>query len=91
MMNNGNRSWTIWLSGIIATLLTTAILFLGNNLIANDKESRQRDNEIEQRVVIKIDKLQQELYTKLDKMIEAQNKTNIAIASLEEKIKRNNQ
>jgi membrane protein implicated in regulation of membrane protease activity len=35
--------WTFWLSGIVVSILTTVLLMLGTNVIANDRESRSRD------------------------------------------------
>jgi len=40
---NGNGKWSIWMAGIIFTLFLTALTMLGSNVIANDKDSRDRD------------------------------------------------
>jgi hypothetical protein len=45
-MSKGN-GWTIWLSGILATIVFTILSIMGTNLIATDKESRQRDSELQ--------------------------------------------
>ena len=49
-MANGNRTWTIWLAGIVATIFLTALSFLGSNVIANDKAARDRDSNIEAKI-----------------------------------------
>jgi hypothetical protein len=50
MSEERSNNWTLWLAGIVATILTSAIFMMGTNLIASDKESRCRDSEIEDKV-----------------------------------------
>jgi len=47
MAENGSRPWVMWLAGTIVTMLTIALTTIGNAVITNDKESRSRDDKIE--------------------------------------------
>jgi len=46
-MSTNNGYWVKWLVGILTTLIITALTMMGNNVIANDKDSRERDDCIE--------------------------------------------
>ena len=41
-----DNQWTIWLAGILVTALTSTMFFLGTSVIANDKDSRDRDSKL---------------------------------------------
>jgi len=43
---NGKTKWILWLAGIIFTIMFTIVTALANNMISNDKASRQRDDDI---------------------------------------------
>jgi len=47
--SNGNK-WTMWMAGIMATVITSAMFMIGNNVIANEKDSRARDDCITEKV-----------------------------------------
>jgi len=47
---NGSSKWVMWLAGIIATTLTTAMFTIGNAVVNNDKDGRARDDKIEDTV-----------------------------------------
>ena len=47
MANGNGTKWSIWMAGIIATLLIGAVTTLATNVVANDKLSRDRDDKIE--------------------------------------------
>jgi len=48
MAENGSRPWVMWLAGTIVTMLTIALTTIGNAVITNDKDSRSRDDKIEE-------------------------------------------
>ena len=45
-VSNGNGKWVMWLGGLLFTILFTGFTTLTNNVIANDKDSRKRDEKI---------------------------------------------
>lgn len=47
MAENGNGKWTMWIIGII---LCTALPYIGSAVIVNDKDSRARDDKINESV-----------------------------------------
>ena len=47
-MNNGNGKIDIW--KIMTAIIIPVIFFMGSNLIASDKESRQRDIHLEEKL-----------------------------------------
>ena len=51
MEKNGKWQLALWLiSGLFGTIVLTGFYFLGNNVIANDKGSRERDEKIVEKV-----------------------------------------
>ena len=42
-MNGNGTKWSIWMAGIIATILIGAVTTLAANVVNNDKLSRERD------------------------------------------------
>ena len=60
-MQNGTKNWVIkWLVGALWGLLVLALATLTNNVIANDKESRDRDDHIKESVEKKIEHFRKE-------------------------------
>lgn len=49
---NGNSGWTKWLVSIIWGVLVLVLITTVNNVIANDKDSRARDEAICTKIVI---------------------------------------
>jgi len=49
-MAEHNGSWLKWGIGIIITFLVMVLPFMGNAIVCNDKESRDRDNIIDSKV-----------------------------------------
>lgn len=47
MAENNNSYWTKWLAGTLWVVVWGTILLIGNNVIANDKASRERDDILE--------------------------------------------
>lgn len=45
-MSSSNGGWVKYLVGVLVSILIAIIMMMGNNVIANDKESRLRDKEI---------------------------------------------
>ena len=45
-----SNAWLLWLAGVTMTMFTSAIFMMGSNVIANDRDSRCRDSEIEDKV-----------------------------------------
>ena len=43
MANGNGTKWSIWMAGIIATILIGAVTTLATNVVTNDKASRARD------------------------------------------------
>jgi len=43
---NGKTKWILWLAGILFSVIFTVITALANNVIINDKASRERDTGI---------------------------------------------
>ena len=43
MANGNGTKWSIWMAGIIATLLIGAVSTLAASVVTNDKASRDRD------------------------------------------------
>ena len=56
-MTNGNGTkWSIWMAGIIATLLIGAVTTLATNVVANDKAARDRDtSQVKETSAVKAD------------------------------------
>ena len=50
MSEGKSNNWTLWLAGVTVTMLTSALFMMGTNVIANDRDSRCRDNDIEDKV-----------------------------------------
>lgn len=50
MMAENNGYWTRWLVGTLWVVVWGTILFVGNNVIANDKASRERDDVLEDKL-----------------------------------------
>ena len=44
---NGSSKWVMYLVGVVVTVLTTALFALAQATISNDKESRFRDDKME--------------------------------------------
>ena len=44
MAENGNGYWAKWLVGVVTTCIITALTMIGTNVIANDQNSRLRDD-----------------------------------------------
>ena len=65
MASNGNRQWTIWVAGILSSIILTALTMTIKSVIANDVNSRERDEKIEIRVTDKLDKNQKEIREEL--------------------------
>lgn len=66
---NGNSKWTMWMAGVIASALTGAMFMTGNAVIANDKDSRSRDekiNECVQKSVVEQARTNQEILIALN-------------------------
>lgn len=57
--DNGNGYWTKWLIGILWAMVFGAFMTLANNVIANDKGARQRDDEIKEKLVLMCEKQQE--------------------------------
>ena len=47
---NGNSRWLLWMAGILFTILFTGFTSLTNAVIGNDKDSRGRDEKINDRL-----------------------------------------
>ena len=45
-VSNGNGKWLVWLAGILFTVLLTGFTTLTSHVVANDKDSRSRDEKI---------------------------------------------
>ena len=50
MAENGNGYWTKWLVGIVTTCIITALTMIGTNVIANEQNSRSRDDNLEEKL-----------------------------------------
>jgi hypothetical protein len=59
MIDSNNSYWTRWLVGILWAIIFGAFVTLGNNVIANDKASRQRDDEMKDKLVSMCEKQQE--------------------------------
>ena len=79
-MTNQNGGWVKYLVGVVVSALIAIMMMLGNNVIANDRDSRLRDKEI-------LDATNR----KVDEMCKEQEKTNkqilISLAELKLDIK----
>lgn len=58
--SNGRNWWIRWLVGSLWGVLVLAMITIGNNVIANDKEARARDDKIKEVVEVKLEKIQVE-------------------------------
>ncbi len=68
MESKGENKWALWLAGIVSTLIITAITMISSNVIANDKDGRQRDVNIDNRITAVCNeqtKVNQEILIKL--------------------------
>ena len=71
MANGNGGKWSLWMAGIIATLLIGAVSTLAASVVTNDKGSRDRDtDQIEQISTNKAD--MREVRTKLTYIEKAQ-------------------
>ena len=59
--NNGKTYWIRWLVGIMWGALVMILMLIGNNVIANEKASRARDD----KQVARIQELERQ-YTRID-------------------------
>jgi hypothetical protein len=79
-MAEPNGGWVKYLVGVLVTMFITIMMMLGNNVIANDRDSRLRDKEILDATNCKV-----------DEMCKEQEKTNkqilISLAELKSDIK----
>lgn len=67
----------MYLTGVLVSLLTAAMFFIGKNVIANDKEGRKRDVELvlrDEELNEKIHQVQNEINGKLSVIQYQQNK-----------------
>ena len=85
---NGNVRWLLWTAGIIMSCIITAITFLGTNVIANERSSRDRDSNIkvevvaqERRIDKKLDKIQTSVNTNHTEVL-------LAVQSIQKDIER---
>ena len=62
---NGNRQWTIWVAGILATIVLSALTMTIKSVVANDVFSRDRDEKIEVRIIDKVNSNQFEIRQEL--------------------------
>lgn len=61
MQTNNNKNWVIkWLLGVLFTIIFTAMTTHVTYTVANDKESRTRDEKIKEKVEVRIDELRYE-------------------------------
>jgi len=95
-MTNGN-GWTKWLIGALWGVIILWSTSLTSNLVAVDKDSRNRDDaeacqrEYINREVVRIDTNQKEVIKKVDKILDNQEKLLVLIpivSRLETKIER---
>lgn len=62
MAENGGRTWTIWVAGIVATLILAILSFTGSGVVANNEASLSRDAELTRRATaneIRINRLEE--------------------------------
>ena len=52
MKDEKSNAWTLWTAGVIATIIMAVVSLIGTSVIANDKESRDRDSEVGKRLEI---------------------------------------
>lgn len=80
----------IFIVGGLAAFFCTVVFFIGNNVIANDKASRNRDVSIKEKLETKIENNQKEIYEKLTQIQKEQSdnfkQISVALAKLETKI-----
>lgn len=67
-MAQENGYWTKWLVAIISGAILSSFGLLVNYVIANDQCSRTRDEKIASELQDRVDKVNQEVSHKLDKM-----------------------
>ena len=58
---NGNRQWTIWIAGLLGTIILATLTMTIKSVVANDAGSRDRDTSIEFRITDKIETNQKEI------------------------------
>ena len=46
MAENGNRQWTIWIGGLLATTILSILLFISKGVVANNEKSIDRDDKL---------------------------------------------
>ena len=70
-MNNGKQKWIFWLVGTITSIIVISISTLTANVVANDKDSRDRDDKIEHYVTTELKEFRKETNQTLTKMLVA--------------------
>lgn len=88
--NNGRNGWAKlainFLAGALWFCLTTSIIIIATNVIANDKESRARDDKIKECIELKIENIQKEQSLMRKESSEQFTQILVAIAELKAKI-----
>lgn len=51
-MAENNGYWTKWLAGTLWVVVWGTILFIGNNVIANDRDARKREEVVEDKLAV---------------------------------------
>ena len=91
---NGNRQWTIWVGGLLATTVLAILSTTINSVVANDKDSRARDvlescqRELLKNETTRIDTNQKEVIKKVDKILDNQESIVKLLTRLETKIEK---
>ena len=86
-MKNGKWQLAFW---IMTGVCFAGLVYLSGHVIANDKESRERDIHIEEKIENKVETNQKEINNKLSEIKKEQNKQFneilVAIAKIETKL-----
>ncbi len=80
---NGKWQLAFW---IMSGVFMSAIVFMANNVIANDKASRQRDTEITEKVVEQHTKVVEKIQVNQEETNAALTKILVAIAEIKAKV-----
>ena len=88
-MENGKlNGWARWLVGILFTILFTAFTTLTTAVIANDKDSRDRDTKMAEQMVSCVRDITHEIKIDKEKQMIVNQQILVALARIEAEIKR---
>lgn len=86
MTANGNGKWTVWVAGILATVIITVLGFIGNGVIANENKRVMEDTRIRQEIDDKVQLVRVEQTHLSDNIEEKLGDIQVYVQSVDDKL-----